>query len=634
MDTQKSTIGGKIYAGVGDFKSNQKIEAYIQDVLKTGRLSYGQYISRFEKEFTKLHGSRFGIMTNSGTSALLIALQTLKIHHNWQDGDEVIIPATTFIATANIVYHNRMTPVLVDVEKDFYGINPKLIEEKITSRTRCIIPVHLFGQACQMDEIMDIASKHELKVIEDSCEAMFVDFDGQPVGSFADISCFSTYIAHILITGVGGIAITSNPHYAITLRSLINHGRDSIYLSIDDDKGKTEEQLKEIIEKRFLFIHPGHSFRITEFEGALGLAQLEEWGTNIKTRQGNARYLTEHLSELSNHLQLPKIRPKTSHAFMMYPIIQKTDHKQKLCNHLENLGIETRDMLPLINQPFYKKHYGIREKDFPVSDFILKHGFYIGCHPYQTPVILDHIIQSFHSFFRGKIVEKPVSSVLVLITSKNSSLSCEIFSKINTTIFDNILIFDFYPENSGGETLREMGYNVINVPERSMLSVYNIVLERISDENIIFFHLDGSLGIEVISPILSYLKLGYDLVIASRFLPGGKRYDADSLLPLRGIGNRLITLILNFVFDANVVDSYQPCRGTKLEFLCQASLDSKSLVNYQMTIRAVTRKRKLYEIPAVENKSENRIGLLRAIWLALLTIPLVIREKLFHKPKE
>lgn len=623
-----------IYAGLGDFKTTQKIEAYILDVLKTGRLSYGPYISRFEKAFAGLHGARFGIMTNSGTSALLVALQTLKIHHGWENDDEVIIPATTFIATANIVVHSRMKPVFVDVEPDYYGIDPKRIEEKITDRTRCIIPVHLFGQACQMDNIMEIALKHDLKVIEDSCETMFTDFNGKPVGSFGNISCFSTYIAHILITGVGGMAISSNPQYAVTMRSLINHGRDSIYLSIDDDKGKTEEQLREVIEKRFLFIHPGHSFRITEFEGALGLAQLDDWEANIQNRQRNAQYLTEHLSEFSEHLQLPKIRPKASHAFMMYPIIFKTAHKQRLCNHLEILGVETRDMLPLINQPYYRKNYGLKAEDFPVSDFIIRHGFYVGCHPYQTPAILDHMVQSFQAYFKGKIVEKPASSALVAITGSDPSLSADIFSKIDLTVFDTVLVIDFYPESDGGKALRNMGYTVVDMPEKSLLQLYQTVLEKISDENIVFFNLDGSHGLEELLIILSYLKLGYDIVIASRFLPGGKRYDVDSLFPFRGIGNRLITLVLNFIFDANVVDSYQPYRGVKINFLREANLDSKSLANYQMTIRAITQKRKLYEIPAVEYKSENRIGPLKAFWYGLLTIPLVVREKLFHRPKD
>lgn len=128
-----------------------------------------------------------------------------------------------------------MKPVLVDVEPDFYGINPVLIEEKITPRTRAIIVVHLFGLPADMEPILDIAKRNNLKIIEDSCETMFASYKGRKVGSLGNIGCFSTYVAHLLITGVGGLNTTNEPAYAVKMRSLINHGRDSIYLNIDDD---------------------------------------------------------------------------------------------------------------------------------------------------------------------------------------------------------------------------------------------------------------------------------------------------------------------------------------------------------------------------------------------------------------
>ena len=336
-----------MFVGVGGFKTNPKIRKYVLDVLDTERLSYGPYVSRFEKEFAMLHQCTYGVMCNSGTSALQVGLQALKIKHSWKDGDEVILPATTFIATANIVRYNNMTPVFVDVEPDYFGINTELIEEKITDRTRCIIPVHLFGMPCQMDLVMAIARKHKLKVIEDSCETMFAKFDNQFVGSIGDIGCFSTYVAHILTTGVGGLLTTSNPEYAVLLRSLINHGRDSIYISVDDGKGKTPEHLKEIIERRYSFVHSGHSFRTTELEGALGLAQLEDWQSNISNRQKNASFLNQYLKEFEEYLQLPNIRPLADHVFMMYPLMLKNKSKKGLCEYLENLGVETRPSLRL-----------------------------------------------------------------------------------------------------------------------------------------------------------------------------------------------------------------------------------------------------------------------------------------------
>ncbi len=618
----------KKYVGVGDFQATPKIHKYILDVLQSGRLSYGPYISRFEKEFVRHHGASFGIMSNSGTSSLQIALQTLKIHYEWEDGDEVIVPATTFVATANIVFHNNMKPVFVDIEQNYYGINPKHIEDKITDRTRCIIPVHLFGMPCQMDEIMDIATKYGLKVIEDSCETMFADFKGKSVGSFGDIACFSTYIAHILITGVGGISITSNPEYAVTMRSLVNHGRDSIYLNIDDSKDISAEKMKEVIERRFLFVHPGHSFRVTELEGALGLAQLEEWETNIGQRRANADYLTRHLSEFSEHLQLPKIREGATHSFMMYPIVLKKEPKQKICNHLENMGVETRDMCPLINQPFYKQL--INENDYPISLNIIERGFYIGCHPYITPELLDHIIETFKAYYQEKLPARPKTVALAIMTSSDMELSQKIFSEIDLSVFNTVRIFDFYPQEKIGNIFKEMKYEVLDVPDKSVLKVYKNVMETVHDDHIIFFSLNGSQDTQQLSAIISHLKLGYDMVIASRFLQEGKRYDADYFIPLRGIGNRLITLMLNFAFDSNLSDSYQPFRGVSSEFLCATGLDSEMLLNYQMSIRAVNMKKKIFEIPYVEKKSVSRISFMKACWIGFRTIPFIIREKVIQ----
>jgi dTDP-4-amino-4,6-dideoxygalactose transaminase len=198
-----------------------------------------------------------------------------------------------------------------------------------------------------MDPIREIAARHDLKIIEDSCETMFASYNGKRVGSLGDIGCFSTYVAHLLVTGVGGINTTNDPDYAVRMRSLMNHGRDSIYISIDDDKNKTGEELRMIIAKRFEFTSVGHSFRATEMEAALGLAQLEDWETMITTRRANARALISGLAPLASYLQLPEIRPGSEHSFMMFPVVLLDQPKAELVNFLERNGVETRDMLPL-----------------------------------------------------------------------------------------------------------------------------------------------------------------------------------------------------------------------------------------------------------------------------------------------
>jgi perosamine synthetase len=614
-----------MYVGVGGYQTSPKIRKYILDVLDNERLSYGPYIAKFESEFAMLHQCSYGIMCNSGTSALQVALQTLKIHHNWKEGDEVILPATTFVATANIIRHNGMTPVFVDVESNYFGINTELIEEKITDRTRCIIPVHLFGMPCQMDRVMEIARKHDLKVIEDSCETMFAKFDNQVVGSFGDMACFSTYIAHILVTGVGGVVTTSNPEYAVTLRSLINHGRDSIYISIDDAKGKTPERLKKIIERRFSFVHSGHSFRVTEMEGAMGLAQLEDWQTNIRNRQRNASFLNQHLKEFEEHLQLPEIRPLADHVFMMYPIVLKNSLKHDLCAYLENLGVETRDMLPLINQPIYQEEFLNSANDYPVSTKIVESGFYIGSHPYLTPEMLDHIVFAFKSYFHSKSVI-PLKTVLVGISSVDTQTTETAFAQLNLSLFDRIIIFDAY-HTCPTHFTELKSVEIIPLKTYSMTQLYQTVIDSVTEDVVVFYHMDGSQNPDDMSSLVAHSKMGYDLVVASRFMLKGSRYDSRNLIPFRGLGNRLITMLLNLFFDANLGDSYQPFRCASLKFLKAAKLDSEMLFNYQMSLKAVLLKQNIIEIPTKEKSSISPKNFKYVLWVGFLAIYMLVREK-------
>jgi perosamine synthetase len=365
--------------GLGTFWASNRAKELINEVLESGRISYGPLCKRFESEFTKIHGCKYGVLSNSGTSSLHVAVQALKEINKWRDGSEVLVPSVTFVATINVLLHNNLKPVLVDVESDYYGMDPKLVEKKITRKTVAMIPVHLFGMPCQMDRLGIIAEQRGLKIIEDSCESMFATLFGVSIGSWGDVACFSTYVAHLISTGVGGMGITNSPEIAARMRSLVNHGRDGIYISIDDDNDtKNKTTLKEVVSKRFKFEHIGHSFRITELEAALALAQLEDYKSMIIKRQANAETLTTHLRKIEAWLQLPSIRPGATHSYMMYPIMLKFGDKWALCNYLEQNGIETREMLPLTNQPCYKGMW--KEKDYPVAQNINKNGFYVGCH--------------------------------------------------------------------------------------------------------------------------------------------------------------------------------------------------------------------------------------------------------------
>ncbi|MFN0149374.1 MAG: DegT/DnrJ/EryC1/StrS family aminotransferase [bacterium] len=390
--------------GVGGFQISERAKQLVRDVLDSNRITAGPVMARFEAEFARIHGCKYGLMCNSGTSALQIAIAALKERGRWADGDEVLVPAVTFVATSNILFYNNLKPVFVDVEPDYFGIDPAKIEARITARTRAIMPVHLAGLPCDMDPILDIARRHKLGMVEDSAETAFSRYKGRAVGSFGDIGCFSTYAAHVITTGVGGLCTTSDSELIVMLKSLMNHGRDSIYIRMDDDQGATGADLFRIADRRFSFVRLGHSFRCTEMEAALGIAELEQADANVARRREIAARLTAGLDDLRDRLQLPGIRAESEHTFMFYPIvlIGKDARRDDLIRFLEERGVETRYLLPLINQPVYREMFGNLDAEFPVAARLNERAFYIGSHPGITNEEVDYVIAAFHEFFGGR----------------------------------------------------------------------------------------------------------------------------------------------------------------------------------------------------------------------------------------
>ncbi|HAU40068.1 MAG: DegT/DnrJ/EryC1/StrS aminotransferase, CDP-6-deoxy-D-xylo-4-hexulose-3-dehydrase [Candidatus Peregrinibacteria bacterium GW2011_GWF2_43_17] len=394
--------------GVGDTCIDENAKKYVMDALNNNRLSYGKYVHGFEKKFAEGHNVKYAIMSNSGTSSLQVAIQALKEIHGWKDGDEVLVPALTFVATSNVVIQSNLKPVFVEIDPRTYNVDPAKIEEKITPHTRAIMPVNLFGQSCEIDQVLGIAKKHNLKSVEDSCETMFVKFKGKPVGSQSDVACFSTYVAHLLVTGVGGLSTTNSDEYAIAMKSMVNHGRDSVYLHIDDDKGAVrddKENFFKLVDRRFSFVRMGYSYRVTELEGALGMAQIEKWPEILAARQKNAAYLLKNLKQFEEHLQLPWWPDYAEHAFMMFPIVVKKGapfSRKDLIMYLEDHNIETRYMVPLLSQPYYIKLFGDLSKEYPIAAHVDENGFYIGCHQGIDQEALDYVLEVFKDFFKTR----------------------------------------------------------------------------------------------------------------------------------------------------------------------------------------------------------------------------------------
>lgn len=358
---------------------------YVLDALDSQRLSQGKYVAKFEKQFANMHGHKYGIMCNSGTSALHLAILALKEKYNWEEDAEILVPAITFIATSNAVIHAGLKPVFVDVDIHTYNMDPDEIKKHITEKTRCIIPVHCFGMPCEMDRISEIAKKHNLRIIEDCAEAHFAKINGRTVGSFSDIMACSTYVAHTLTTGVGGVMCTSEPELAEILRSLVAHGRACTCerCIASDGNQVCPKRLKTDMDRRFTFVRLGYSYRVGELEGALGLGQLERADEIMNARHENAEYLIQGLEPVEEYIQLPRHPENIEHTYMMFPILVKKESprsKNEIVKDLEAKNIETRPMLPLLNQPIYKEIFGDIEKDYPNAEYIDKNGFYIGCH--------------------------------------------------------------------------------------------------------------------------------------------------------------------------------------------------------------------------------------------------------------
>jgi perosamine synthetase len=307
------------------------------NAVKSGWISSkGKFIPEFEEKFASYCGAKYGVATSNGTVALHLALAALGMGER----AEVIVPSLTFIATANAVRYTRATPLFVDSNPDYWGIDPARIEEAITPKTRAIIPVHLYGHPCDMDPIMDIARRHNLYVVEDAAEAHGAEYKGRRVGSFGDIGCFSFYGNKIITTGEGGMCITSDKALAEKMRILRDHGMNP--------------------SKKYWHDVVGFNYRITNLQAAVGVAQIEKLDTFIAKKREIARWYSECLHELEEK-GFVKLHPEMSWArcvYWMYTILVQDGFglsRDELMVKLEENGVETRPFFyPIHTMPPYR----------------------------------------------------------------------------------------------------------------------------------------------------------------------------------------------------------------------------------------------------------------------------------------
>jgi perosamine synthetase len=326
------------------------------NALETGWISSaGPAIKQFEEDFAKILGVEHGIAVMNGTAALHVALACLGI----KEGDEVIVPDFTMIATVTAVMYTGATPVFVDVERETFAMDINKIEAAITPRTKAILPVHLYGHAADMDPILAIAKKHNLFVVEDAAEVHGATYKGRMCGSMGDMNCFSFYANKIISTGEGGMVVTNSAELA--------------------EKARQLRDLAHSPAKRFVHGSLGFNYRMTNLQAALGVGQLAHLDEFVAKKQWMAKRYAEELSGVPG-LRLPITKDYATNVYWMYAVLVEDAFpmtKDELRAKLKEKGIDTRDFFyPCHSQPFLKDHPQFNDS-FPVSEDIAKRGFYL-----------------------------------------------------------------------------------------------------------------------------------------------------------------------------------------------------------------------------------------------------------------
>ncbi|MBI4894355.1 MAG: DegT/DnrJ/EryC1/StrS family aminotransferase [Candidatus Aenigmarchaeota archaeon] len=378
----------------------------VVDSLFSKFVTMGEKVRKFEGSFSGYLGSRYGTMTNSGSSANLIALSVLtepSFKGRMMPGDEVITPGVTWITTVTPIANVGLTPVITDVDMSTYDISVESIEAAITEKTRAIMPVHLLGDPADMKRIMEIAEERDLYVIEDSCEAHGAMIGDKKIGTFGDVGTFSFYLSHHINTIEGGMVVTDNEDIHEMSRSM------RVFGWIRDLKNRSEiSQKYSDIDERFLFLNNGFNFRPTELQAAFGLQQIKKLDDFIDIRRETADYWNRELGAYSDYLMLKKERPGTRNVWFSYPITVAPDApftKNELVGFLEKNNVETRPLMTgdVTIQPVMKNIRYRKSGDLKNTKFIHNNSFLIGCHQGISRDQREYVVDVISKFIRSKV---------------------------------------------------------------------------------------------------------------------------------------------------------------------------------------------------------------------------------------
>ncbi len=328
----------------------------VVSVLKNGTLTSaanlgGKNVQEFEKLVSSFVKSKYAIAVNSGTAALQAALYALDI----KTGDEVLLPSFTFVATANAVVSVGAKPIFVDIKRDNYTMDPTDLEKKITKKSKAIIPVHLYGNVAYINEISEIAEKHNLHVVEDAAQSMGSSYKGKQTGTFSELGCFSLYAAKVMTSGEGGVIVTNNKKLREKLLMIRNHGMVHGY------------------DTRML----GLNFRLPEISAAIAKVQMKKLPKFLLKRKKNAKILTDLLSGLD--LTLPQKRKHEEVNWYLYTVATKS--RDRIMKDLNSNGIGAA---VYYSTPVHKTPYYSKKLNLPVTDWAARSVLSLPVQPMVT----------------------------------------------------------------------------------------------------------------------------------------------------------------------------------------------------------------------------------------------------------
>jgi dTDP-4-amino-4,6-dideoxygalactose transaminase len=394
-----------LHYSFGTITVTDKAKALVNQALDQGRLSCGKMVREFEQRFAELVGVNEAVAVSSGTDADALALAVLY-DFGAERGDDVIIPALSFVATGNAVLQAGFNPVFVDVDRTTLNIDPDKIEAAMTDKTRAIMPVHLMGKPACMDRICDIAKKHDLLVVGDAAEAHAAEYQGRDIGQWGDMAAYSLYVAHITSTVEGGIVVTDRADLAEILRSLRSHGRfcKCNRCVLNTGTATCQKRFDGDRDRRFFFERIGFSTKMNELEAAIGLGNLEIYHEVLAKRRSNLRYAFARLRQFEPYLRTLTEESHEQIGPHAIPMILSEDApftRDQLLSYLNDHRIDPRDLFSSIPTQcpgyFYLGH---RLGDFPNAEYIGTHGLHVGVHQDLTKAHLDYLMDTIEQFIK------------------------------------------------------------------------------------------------------------------------------------------------------------------------------------------------------------------------------------------